>query len=86
MQYIYNFFKGNFSNVACSDLQLNNSNLKIIFFVIIIKLMTGTYKISNFIFQVGGELYFSDVYADKVVPEELRKHSTLWGWYYGIVW
>lgn len=48
--------------------------------------MTGTYKISNFIFQVGGELYFSDVYADKVVPEELRKHSTLWGWYYGIIW
>ncbi|XP_065919399.1 arsenite methyltransferase-like [Dysidea avara] len=27
----------------------------------------------------GGELYFSDVYVDRPVPDELRKNSVLWG-------
>lgn len=27
----------------------------------------------------GGELYFSDVYADRRVPESIRKHKVLWG-------
>jgi hypothetical protein len=30
-------------------------------------------------FQPGGELYFSDVYADRPVPEELRQNKILWG-------
>jgi len=27
----------------------------------------------------GGELYFSDVYCDRRLPEEVRKNETLWG-------
>jgi len=27
----------------------------------------------------GGELYFSDVYADRRVPESVRQHKVLWG-------
>jgi len=27
----------------------------------------------------GGELYFSDVYADRVLSEEIRSHKVLWG-------
>lgn len=27
----------------------------------------------------GGEFYFSDVYADRRLPEEVRKHEVLWG-------
>lgn len=27
----------------------------------------------------GGEIYFSDVYADRRVPEELRQDKVLWG-------
>ena len=27
----------------------------------------------------GGELYFSDVYSDKVVSESARKNEMLWG-------
>lgn len=27
----------------------------------------------------GGELYFSDVYVDRPVPDELRKNAVLWG-------
>ncbi|EDO43125.1 predicted protein [Nematostella vectensis] len=27
----------------------------------------------------GGEVYFSDIYADRVLSEELRQHQALWG-------
>ena len=30
-------------------------------------------------FQIGGELYFSDVYADRELPEEVRGNKDLWG-------
>jgi len=29
----------------------------------------------------GGELFFSDVYADRVLEEGVRKHEVLWGKY-----
>eukprot|EP00041_Stephanoeca_diplocostata_P032412 m.1037392 g.1037392 ORF g.1037392 m.1037392 type:complete len:427 (+) comp24143_c0_seq9:2498-3778(+) len=29
--------------------------------------------------RLGGELYFSDVYADRRIPEEVRQHEVLWG-------
>jgi len=31
------------------------------------------------VLKEGGELYFSDVYADRRVPEHLRKDKVLWG-------
>ncbi|KAL3865074.1 hypothetical protein ACJMK2_006707 [Sinanodonta woodiana] len=31
------------------------------------------------VLKVGGELYFSDVYADREVSESARKHEVLWG-------
>jgi len=31
------------------------------------------------VLKVGGELYFSDVYADCDLPETVRKHKVLWG-------
>lgn len=31
------------------------------------------------VLKVGGELYFSDIYADSDLPEEIRKHKVLWG-------
>lgn len=34
---------------------------------------------SHKVLKVGGELFFSDIYADKVVPENARKHPDLWG-------
>lgn len=27
----------------------------------------------------GGELYFSDIYSDKILSEEIRSHKVLWG-------
>lgn len=31
------------------------------------------------VLKEGGELYFSDVYADRDLPDEVRKHKVLWG-------
>jgi len=31
------------------------------------------------VLKEGGELYFSDVYADRRIPEELKKDRVLWG-------
>ncbi|KAK3094342.1 hypothetical protein FSP39_000549 [Pinctada imbricata] len=31
------------------------------------------------VLKVGGELYFSDVYTDSHLTEEIRKHEVLWG-------
>lgn len=30
-------------------------------------------------FQTGGEMYFSDIYSSKPVPESLRENKVLWG-------
>ena len=29
--------------------------------------------------QEGGELYFSDMYASKVVPDHMKEDPVLWG-------
>ena len=31
------------------------------------------------VLQVGGELYFSDTYCDRVLPASAREHEVLWG-------
>lgn len=31
--------------------------------------------------QEGGEVYFSDIYADRKMSEDIRKHEVLWGMY-----
>lgn len=31
------------------------------------------------VLKPGGELYFSDVYADRRIPQELQRHQVLWG-------
>lgn len=33
----------------------------------------------HFCLQDGGELYFSDVYSNEQLPEEIKKHKVLWG-------
>jgi hypothetical protein len=32
-----------------------------------------------FLLQEGGELYFSDIYADKAIPEDAKKDKEAWG-------
>jgi hypothetical protein len=43
--------------------------------------ITYTYR-CNCIFlilQDGGEIYFSDIYVDRVLPENLMENKELWG-------
>ena len=37
--------------------------------------LQGTYDA----LREGGELYFSDVYSDRRIPEAVRQHKVLWG-------
>ena len=37
--------------------------------------LQGTYNA----LREGGELYFSDVYSDRRIPEAVRQHKVLWG-------
>ncbi|ESO85117.1 hypothetical protein LOTGIDRAFT_221596 [Lottia gigantea] len=37
--------------------------------------LSDAYKV----LKVGGELYFSDIYCDRDLPESARKHEVLWG-------
>ena len=34
--------------------------------------------------QDGGEMYFSDMYADRPIPDQIRKDPVLWGEIYSI--
>jgi len=36
------------------------------------------------VLKTGGELYFSDVYADRELSEELKNNKVLWGWYFNV--
>ena len=38
--------------------------------------------ISVLFYQDGGEVYFSDVYADSVISEDARKSEVLWGMFH----
>ena len=39
----------------------------------------GVHKFLIFSQQDGGEMYFSDIYADRDLPQEVRNHKVLWG-------
>jgi len=39
------------------------------------KVLQEAYRVLDF----GGELFFSDIYADREMPEEVRQHKVLWG-------
>ena len=40
-----------------------------------LKVLSGVYDC----LKEGGEFYFSDVYSDRRIPEEIRQHKELWG-------
>ena len=42
------------------------------------KIPVGT-QVFTFFQQDGGEMYFSDIYADRDLPQEVRNHKVLWG-------
>lgn len=74
------FIEGTLENLA--DLGIDKNSVDIIVSNCVINLcedkaavLTAAYDL----LKLGGEIYFSDVYADRRIPESLRKDSVLWG-------
>ncbi len=74
------FVKGNIEALDALNLEPNSFDL--IISNCVINLATDKQKVLNDAFSLlkpGGEMYFSDVYADRRVPVELQKNRILWG-------
>lgn len=74
------FVKGNIEQLDTLDLEPNSFDL--IISNCVINLATDKQKVLNDAFALlkpGGEMYFSDVYADRRVPVELQQNRVLWG-------
>lgn len=76
------------SNVNLVSLRSNTGILKLVSWThqyFLLLLLSGINVIFNLaqmcaaLFQYGGELYFSDVYANLEVPEDIKSHKVLWG-------
>eukprot|EP00914_Ancora_sagittata_P021226 GHVO01041790.1.p1 GENE.GHVO01041790.1~~GHVO01041790.1.p1 ORF type:complete len:382 (+),score=50.59 GHVO01041790.1:63-1208(+) len=75
-----NFVKGYIEKIIEAGLKENSFDIIVSNCVINLApdkrpVLSDAYKV----LKDGGELYFSDVYSDKVVPENIRKNEILWG-------
>ncbi|XP_065919400.1 arsenite methyltransferase-like [Dysidea avara] len=74
------FKKGFIENL--SDAGISDSSYDIVISNCVVNLAHDKLSVLKGAYNVlkdGGELYFSDVYVDRPVPDELRKNSVLWG-------
>ena len=74
------FLKGNIENL--DELGLEPESFDIIISNCVINLASNKQKVLKDAFKLlkeGGELYFSDVYSDRRIPENLQKDPVLWG-------
>lgn len=74
------FVKGNIERL--DELNFEPGSFDLIISNCVINLAVDKQKVLNDAFQllkVGGEMYFSDVYADRRVPQNLQENSVLWG-------
>ncbi|KAM9197843.1 arsenite methyltransferase isoform 2-T2 [Dugong dugon] len=61
---------------------IKNESYDIVISNCVINLVPDKQQVLQEVYRVlkyGGELYFSDVYANLELPEEIRKHKVLWG-------
>ncbi len=74
------FIKGNIEKL--DELNLEKSSFDIIISNCVINLASDKQKVLNDAFELlkpGGEMYFSDVYSDRRVPQTLQNDRVLWG-------
>lgn len=74
------FLKANIDNLQ--ELGLSAETFDIVISNCVINLVLDKAKVLRDIFYLlkeGGEFYFSDIYADRRIPEELKKDPVLWG-------
>lgn len=75
-----NFIKGNIDNLG--ELGIEKGSIDIIISNCVINLVENKDKVLRDAFELlkpGGEMYFSDVYSDRRISENLRKDPVLWG-------
>lgn len=64
------------------ECQLETNSFDVVISNCVVNLSPDKKKVLEQVYQVlkvGGEFYFSDVYSDRPVPEDLRKDKVLWG-------
>ena len=74
------FRKGHIEQL--DELNLENNSLDLIISNCVINLSTNKQKVLNDCFQklkLGGEMYFSDIYANKRISKELSSNSVIYG-------
>lgn len=74
------FIKGNIEKL--DELNLENGSFDLIISNCVINLATDKQKVLNDAYALlkpGGEMYFSDVYSDRRVPQDLQNNRVLWG-------
>ncbi|NNE27496.1 MAG: methyltransferase domain-containing protein [Saprospiraceae bacterium] len=74
------FLKGDIEQL--DNLDLAQSSFDMIVSNCVVNLSTDKLKVLSDAYQLlkpGGEMYFSDVYADRRIPQELQNNSVLWG-------
>jgi len=74
------FYKGVIEDLKSAGIEDNS--IDIVISNCVVNLSPNKAKVFQEIHRVlkpGGEIYFSDVYADKDIPQHLREDKTLWG-------
>ena len=74
------FIKGNIDHL--DQLNLEQESFDVIISNCVINLSVDKLKILKEIYGLlkpGGEMYFSDVYSDRRIPQSLQKNKVLWG-------
>ena len=74
------FIKGNIDELG--ELGLEEGSFDLIISNCVINLVEDKQKVLNDVYKLlkpGGEMYFSDVYSDRRIPQNLRDHEVLWG-------
>jgi len=74
------FIKGNIEKL--DELNLEKGSFDIIISNCVINLAQDKQKVLKDAFDLlkpGGEMYFSDVYSDRRIPQELQQNKVLWG-------
>jgi len=74
------FLKGNIEEL--DGLKLKKESFDLIISNCVINLAVDKYKVLKDVYDLlkpGGEMFFSDIYADRRIPESLQQNKLLWG-------
>ncbi|UJR24996.1 hypothetical protein I4U23_006357 [Adineta vaga] len=64
------------------DSELKPNSFDVVVSNCVVNLSPDKKKVLQQVYEMlkpGGEFYFSDVYADRIIPEKLKTNKTLWG-------